>query len=77
MIVWGGIWSNDFVGPFFFEGNLTAKNYFQMLEDNILPQLQEHSAFPTVIWQQDGAPLHYAPIVRDYLDDTFVRWIGR
>jgi len=43
----------------------------------IIPQLQEHSAFQTMIWQQDGAPPHYGQIVRDYLDDTFLQWIGR
>ena len=30
-----------------------------------------------MIRQQDGAPLHYDQIVRDYLDDTFLQWIGR
>ena len=75
--VWGGIWSNGVVGPFFFEGNVTAKSYLQMLENNIIPQLQEHPAFPEMIWQQDGAPPHYGKIVRDYLDDSFERWIGR
>jgi hypothetical protein len=77
VVVWGGVWSNGVFGPFFFEGNVTSKNYLQMLEDNIVPQLQEHSAFPKMIWQQDGAAPHYGKIVRDYLDDTFVRWIGR
>ncbi len=77
MIVWGGIWSNGVVGPFFFEDNVTAKSYPHMLKDNILPQLQEHSAFPDMIWQQDGAPPHYGKIMRDYLDDSFERWIGR
>jgi transposase len=77
VVVWGGIWSNGIVGPFFFEGNVTSESYLQMLKDNIIPQLQEHSGFSTMIWQQDGAPPHYGKIVRDYLDDTFVRWIGR
>ncbi|CAF2134202.1 unnamed protein product, partial [Rotaria magnacalcarata] len=45
--------------------------------DNIIPQLEEHSSFQTMIWQQDGAPPHYGQIVRDYLDDTFLHWIGR
>jgi hypothetical protein len=48
-----------------------------MLKANIIPQLEEHSAFPTTICQQDGVPPHYGKIVRDYLDDTFVHWIGR
>ena len=48
-----------------------------MLEDNIIPQLQEHSIFQAMLWEQDGAPPHYGKIVRDYLDDTLARWIGR
>ena len=48
-----------------------------MLKDSIIPQLQEESNFQTMIWQQDGAPPHYGRIVRDYLDETFVDWIGR
>ena len=32
----------------------------------------------TVVFQQDGAPRHYAIIVRDYIDRSFPgRWIGR
>ncbi|CAF3931381.1 unnamed protein product [Rotaria sp. Silwood1] len=77
VIVWGGIWSNGVIGPFFFEGNVTSEKYLQMLKNNIIPQLREHSAFQTMIWQQDGAPPHYGQIVRDYLDDTFLQWIGR
>ena len=49
VIIWRGIWSNSDIGPFFFEGSVTAKIYLQMLEDNIMPQLQEHSAFPGMI----------------------------
>jgi uncharacterized protein YpiB (UPF0302 family) len=49
VIVWGEIWPNDIVGPFFFEGIVTSENYLQMLEDNIIPQLQEHSALSTLI----------------------------
>jgi transposase len=77
VVVWGGIWSTGVVGPVFFEGNVTSEKYFQMLENHIIPLLEKHSAFRTMIWQQDGAPPHYAQIVRDYLGDTFVEWIGR
>lgn len=48
-----------------------------MLKNNIIPQLEEHSAFQKMIWQQDDAPPHYGTVVRDYLDDTFLQWIGR
>lgn len=73
MIVWGGIWSNGVIEPFFFEDTVTSKNYLQMSEDNIIPQLEEHSAFSIMVWQQDRAPPHYGKIVRDYLDETFVQ----
>ena len=39
VVVWGGIWSNGVVGPFFFEDNVTSESYLQMLEDNIIPRL--------------------------------------
>jgi len=48
-----------------------------MLKKNIIPELEEHSNFQTTIWQPDGAPRHYGQVVRDYLDDTFLQWIGR
>lgn len=56
------------VEPFFFECHVTSEIYLKMLEDNIITQLQEHSAFQTTIWHQDGAPRRYGKIVR---------WIGR
>ena len=40
-----------------------------MIQDGILD---------SVVYQQDGAPPHFALIVRNYLNDTFPgRWIGR
>ena len=52
---------------------MTSAKYLQTLKDSIMAQLRKHSAFRTVIWQQNGAPLlHYdQKIVRDYLDDIF------
>ena len=75
--VWGGIWSNGVIGPFFFDGNVTGEKYLAMLEDVILPQLRQQPVFRKMIWQQDGAPAHYSTIVREFLDDKFSVWIGR
>jgi hypothetical protein len=50
VIVWGGIWSNGVVGPYFFEDNVTSEKYLQMLKDNMIPQLEKHSSFETMIW---------------------------
>lgn len=77
VVVWGGIWSNGVVGPYFFEGNLTSESYLQMVKNNIIPELEDHSNFQTMICQQDGAPAHYGQVVRNYLDDTFSQWISR
>jgi hypothetical protein len=82
--VWAGIFGDRLVGPFFLPGNLTGQMYLQLLEDAIDPALtdiienvpeydEDH-----LIFQQDGAPPHYALIVRQYLDQRFLRnWIGR
>ncbi|CAF3776126.1 unnamed protein product [Rotaria sp. Silwood1] len=43
----------------------------------MIPQLEKHSSFESMIWQQDGAPPHYGLVVREYLNDTFSHWIGR
>ncbi|CAF4766205.1 unnamed protein product, partial [Rotaria sp. Silwood2] len=64
VIVWGGMWSNEVVGPFFFEDNVTSQTYLQMLKSHIIPQLEEQPTFQTMIWQQDGAPQRRAPLGR-------------
>ena len=33
VVVWGGIWSNGVVGPYFFEGNVTSETYLHMLKE--------------------------------------------
>ena len=72
-----GISSQRIHGPFFFDDNVTGENYLDMLQQSFLPQLsrceKRHGVF-----QQDGAPPHYAKSVRKFLDDNFAnRWIGR
>jgi inhibitor of nuclear factor kappa-B kinase subunit alpha len=65
-------------GPFFFaEATVTGPVYLDMLEQLLEPQLLTDGILDTVVFQQDGAPCHYAVIVRDYLDRSFPsRWIG-
>lgn len=77
--VWCGILGNSIVGPFFLEENLTGELYLNLLENAIVPRISEiaisHDFDP--IFQQDGAPPHYARRVRDFLDAEFSMWIGR
>jgi hypothetical protein len=72
--------------PVFLDGNLDGVTYLTLLQKDVMPALA--TLFPNPldpdlanerIWyQQDGAPPHYAVIVRRYLDEVFRnRCIGR
>jgi hypothetical protein len=77
--VWLGMTQSKVCGPFFFaEAAVTGLLYLDMFEQFLEPQLLANGILDTVVFQQNGAPCHYARIVRDYLDRRFPgRWIGR
>lgn len=81
--VWAGILGDEIIGPFFIDGNLDGPKYVIMLHHQIVPAMfasaaRQNIAWNEVLFQQDGAPAHYARLVRDYLDIVFPnRWIGR
>lgn len=84
--VWAGIVGNRILGPFFFEGALTGERYLEFLRDELVPALAvlyPNDGDPdlpnnTIWFQQDGAPPHFAVIVRQYLNQVFAnQWIGR
>lgn len=79
VMVWAGIWAEGRIGPYFFQRSVRGDTYLEMLEDFVFPKLSEQREDfgQHFIWMQDGAPPHYATIVRDRLDDTFDEWIGR
>lgn len=64
-------------GPLFFlESNASGYVYLDMLVNFAVPQLQDIE--DTTIYQQHGAPPHWALQVHDFLRETFSnRWIGR
>jgi len=76
--VWLGMTQSMVYGTFFFAGaRVTGPVYLDMLEQLLEPQLLTDGIPDTVVFQQDGAPCHYAIIVRDYLDRRLPgRWIG-
>ena len=61
----------------FSSSNLTGEAYLQMSQDDLLPQINSlRDGYP--LWfMQDGAPPHYARVVREWLDLNFDNWIGR
>lgn len=81
--VWAGIIGQNIVGPYFIAGNINAENYIafvHLLRTEVVPRIQEITglAFEQVWFQQDGAPAHFAVIIRDYLNEIFHnKWIGR
>ena len=77
--VWLGITKLTVYGPFMFgEPTINGISYLDMLQQFLEPQLVANGILDTVVYQQDGAPAHFALNVRDYLSGTFPeRWIGR
>ena len=65
------------IGPLFFhERTITADVYLDLLTEYVAPQLIDSQ--PTIVLQQDDAPLHWGLRVRQFLNETFSdRWIGR
>ena len=66
-------------GPFFFmETTITGIVHLDMLQEFLIPQLDEDDQEGRIHFQQDGAPPHYLGEVREYLNARFPgRWIGR
>ena len=77
--VWVGVTKQTVYRPFMFvESTVTRGTYLDMLEHFLEPQLWQDGILGTVVYQQDGAPPHFALPVREYLKRTFpYRWIGR
>jgi hypothetical protein len=65
-------------GPFFFmEKTITGIVYLDMLQQFLIPQLDDDQE-GRIHFQQDYAPPHYLEEVHDYLNTRFpVRWTGR
>ena len=77
LCVWAGLNVNGLIGPFFFQETVTGQSYLSMLSDYLWPTLNIQQQ-QELIFQQDGAPPHYALVVRNWLDFNLPnRWIGR
>ena len=66
--VWCAVTSEWILGPFFFDGTVTAQSYLAMLQHQLLPLLQQQDEAEGLYFQQDRAPAHYATLGRDSLD---------
>lgn len=67
--VWAGIWSEGFVGPYFFDGTIIFKKYFDMLRDIVIPQLQNNPIYENISFT--GSKMEHYLEVRYFLNNTF------
>jgi len=71
--VWCGVIGTQLVGPYIFPQRLTSDIYTNVLQDK-LPALLENVPLQTqrqMCYQHDGAPPHFSPVVRRYLNHKF------
>lgn len=77
IMAWAGIINHTIIGPFYFDGNVTAEAYIELLGDFVIPQLHQLGFDLDDIWfQHDGAPAHRAIVTQHFLDEHFGNWIG-
>ena len=66
------------MGPVCFDEPVNGPRYLEMLTEVVVPQLQARPDYAELLFQQDGAPLHYSLAVHQYLDQAIPHhWIGR
>ena len=78
--VWAGIIGDHLLGPYLLPERLNGKKYLTFLQQVLSEMMTDvPPRIRLVMWfQQDGAPAHYAPDVRNYLNATFPnQWIRR
>ena len=78
VMVWAACGHPGVIGPFFFEGNVDADSYLEMITEKFYPAFERLDYASQIIFMQDGAPPHWAKIVRDWMNVNLPdRWIGR
>lgn len=76
--VWYGMTSTKLIGPYLIRDTRNSERYLKMLTEFVFPIISEWRNIKELIFMQDGAPSHYAKVVRDWLDGQFPgRWMGR
>lgn len=75
--VWCALSIDPVLEPYYFyDPIVTGNSYLCLLHKCLLPMLLEQHA--NIIFQEDGAPLHYSRAVQDLLNEKLPDlWIGR
>ena len=77
--VWAGVVDQHLLGPFFFNGNLDSQGYINLIQQQVIPALQQlgyrqarHGVhFNAMYFIQDGAPCHTSRQTRAFLEQYF------
>ena len=71
--------SDTIIGSLFFEERITGITYLtKVLNGIVFPYFSENDSEENLVFQQDGAPPHYANVVRNALNEKLAgRWFGR
>ena len=57
--------SDSIVGPFILRDTMNAERYLTILQDEIWPVISIWENIEDLIFMQDGAPPHFAIVVRE------------
>ncbi|KAI6647522.1 hypothetical protein LOD99_8788 [Oopsacas minuta] len=77
VVVWCAVAYDRIIGSYFFEdedGKTCTVNrwrYLAMPKGFYLPNIRRHGELNTITFHQDGAPPHYANLVRGWLQEKF------
>ena len=63
--VWCEMTSDSIVGPFILRDTMNAERYLTMLQDGFWPVISTWENIEDLIFMQDGAPPHFAIVVRE------------
>ena len=78
LIVWAAVGGPGVIGPIFIEGNVDGDTYLALLKNDLYPAISNMGNSSELIFQQDGAPPHWARPVRNWLNEEMPgKWIGR
>ncbi|EFN85135.1 hypothetical protein EAI_04185, partial [Harpegnathos saltator] len=71
--MWAYFCECGITGSFFIEGYLNANTYLDLLRNQIVSAIDDFfdGNIQNIWFQQDGAPPHYAVVVRQFLPESF------
>ena len=78
LLVWCAFSAYRIFGPYIFSATVKQDNYLDILQNFFWPALTKTREYKKSFFQQDGAPVHRADIVQDWLRAKFgTQWVSK